>query len=66
MAKIQEMTRKQLDTWIRNLQDSLKADETPENQEIYRKWLQEAQEELKARQERQRAFWECKQKGMFN
>ena len=65
MARIEQMTRKQLDTWIHNLEQSIKADDDPHNQEIYHKWLQEARDELKARQERKQAWWECKQKGMF-
>ena len=56
MAKINEMKRKTLETWIRNLEDSIKADDDPRNQAIYKKWLQEAKDELKAREERKNSW----------
>lgn len=63
MAELHNMTRKQLNTWIRNLQDSIKANDCDVNRPIYEKWLKEAKEESRARQERQKAWWEAFEKG---
>lgn len=52
MAQLEKMTAKQLNTWIRNLQDSIKDDSHPGNQKIYKKWLEEALDEKQARFDR--------------
>lgn len=49
MAAIEQMSRPQLNTWIRNLEDSLKADPDGRNKWIYEKWLKEAKDERDAR-----------------
>lgn len=45
MARIENMTAKQLRTWVRNLEDSIKADDNENNKQIYQKWLEEARRE---------------------
>ena len=52
MATVTNMTASQLNTWIRNLEDSLKADPDSTNKWIYEKWLEEAIAEKQARFDR--------------
>ena len=65
MAQLDKMNAKQLKTWIVNLEQSIKADDHPGNQEIYKKWLKEAKEEQQARLERKERYLYCKTKGFF-
>lgn len=51
MAQLEKMTAKQLDTWIRNLEDSMKVDTDPRNVDLYRRWLIQAREEKTRRWE---------------
>lgn len=56
MAQLEKMTARQLDTWIRNLEDSMKVDEDPRNVDLYRRWLIEAREEKTRRWERKENY----------
>ena len=49
MAAIEQMSRPQLNTWIKNLEESLRKDTDPRNKWIYEKWLKEAKDEQEAR-----------------
>ena len=49
MARLTEMSANQLNTWIRNLEDSIKVDDHEGNQAIYKKWLDEARQEQEDR-----------------
>lgn len=60
MAQLEKMTARQLDTWIRNLEDSMKVDDDPRNVDLYRRWLIEAREEKTRRWKRRENYLKFK------
>lgn len=52
MAQLEKMSANALRSWIRTLETSLKVDDHEGNQQIYRKWLEEAKAEQQARADR--------------